>query len=64
MMINGIFQIVAAVLFAMVYLFGQMGPVWLWIAAGYLVVGIINLIIHALHNRRRRKAQEPAQDAV
>ena len=44
-MINGVMNIVAAVLFAMVYLFGNMGVMWLWIGAAYLVLGILAVLI-------------------
>ena len=63
-MINGILLIVAAVLFAMVYLFGQMGPVWLWIAGGYLLFGILNLIVYALRVHRREKAAQTENETV
>ena len=45
-MINGVLLIVAAVLFAVVYFFGNMGVLWLWIAGFYLVAGILDLITH------------------
>ena len=54
-MINGVMQIVAAVLFAVVYLFGDMGIMWLWIAAAYLAMGIINLIAYAARNHKKQK---------
>ena len=54
-MINGVMQIVAAVLFAVVYVFGNMGIIWLWIAAAYLAMGIINLIAYAARNHRKQK---------
>ena len=54
-MINGVMQIVAAVLFAMVYLFGNMGVIWLWIGAAYLVMGIVNLVAYAARNHKRQK---------
>ena len=54
-MINGVMNIVAAVLFAMVYLFGNMGIIWLWIGAAYLVLGILNLIAYAARNYKKQK---------
>ena len=54
-MINGVMHIVAAVLFAMVYLFGNMGVLWLWIAAVYLILGICNLIGFSIRNSRKQK---------
>lgn len=52
--INGVMHIVAAVLFAVVYLFGEMGVLWLWIGAVYLVFGILNLVFYALRNRKKQ----------
>ena len=52
-MINGVFFIVAAVLFAVVYLFGGLGIMWLWIGAVYLAAGVVNLVIYYLRNRSR-----------
>ena len=62
-MINGVMHIVAAVLFAMVYLFGNMGIIWLWIGAGYLVLGVLNLIAYAARNHKKQKqsAKQPAE---
>ena len=57
-MINGVMNIVAAVLFAMVYLFGNMGIIWLWIGAAYLVLGIFNLIAYAARNHKKQKQSE------
>ena len=54
-MINGVMQIVAAVLFAVVHVFGNMGIIWLWIAAAYLAMGIVNLIVYAARNHRKQK---------
>ena len=53
-MINGVMHIVAAVLFAVVYLFGDMGMLWLWIGAVYLVFGILNLVFYALRNHKKQ----------
>ena len=55
-MINGILLIVAAILFAVVYVFGQLGIMWLWIAAFYLVVGVIDLTVYYLKNKSRIRA--------
>ena len=54
-MINGVMNIVAAVLFAMVYLFGNMGIIWLWIGAAYLILGVFNLIAYAARNHKKQK---------
>ena len=64
-MINGVMNIVAAVLFAMVYLFGNMGIMWLWIGAAYLALGICNLIAYAARNHKKQKqsAKEAAKQA-
>ena len=64
-MINGVMNIVAAVLFAMVYLFGNMGIMWLWIGAAYLVLGILNLAAYAARNHKKQKqtAKEAAKQA-
>ena len=53
--------IVAAVLFAAVYLFGGLGILWLWIAAFYLVAGILDLVLHAIkENAKVRAANKKA----
>lgn len=67
-MINGVLLIIAAVLFAVVYLFGNMGVLWLWIAAVYLVAGIADLVIHVIREKARlrsanREAQKNAKQA-
>ena len=72
-MINGVMHIVAAVLFAVVYLFSEMGIMWLWIGAVYLVLGICNLIGVSIRNSKRQKEaarkaeeakkEEPAKEA-
>jgi hypothetical protein len=49
-MINGVLQIIAAVLFAVVHLSTDMGIIWLCVACVYLVVGIANLIIYVIKN--------------
>ena len=72
-MINGVVQIIAAVLFAVVHLSTEMGSIWLWIAAAYLVIGIANLIFyvlkskHQLHVARKeakKKTGETAKTSV
>ena len=55
-MINGVLFIVAAVLFAVVYLFGNLGIMWLWIAAVYLVFGVVNLTVYYLKNKSKLHA--------
>ena len=52
-MINGVLLIIAAVLFAVVHLFGGLGIMWLWIAGFYLVAGIADLVIHAVKEKRK-----------
>ena len=63
-MINGVMNIVAAVLFAMVYLFGNMGIMWLWIGAAYLVLGILNLVAYTARNRIKQKQTAKQAAAV
>ena len=63
-MINGVMNIVAAVLFAMVYLFGNMGVMWLWIAAAYLLLGICNLIAYAARNHKKQKQSAKLAEAA
>ena len=55
-MINGVLHIVAAVLFAVVHLFGGLGVMWLWIAGIYLAAGAINLIVYYLKNYSKIRA--------
>jgi len=62
-MINGVMHIVAAVLFAMVYLFGDLGVMWLWIGAVYLVLGIANLIMVSIRNAKKQKEAEKKEAA-
>ena len=67
-MINGILLVIAAVLFAVVHLFGGLGMMWLWIAAFYLAVGVINLTVYYLKNKSRiraadKKAAQTAKEA-
>lgn len=64
-MINGVLLIVAAVLFAVVYLFGDMGILWLWIAGFYLIAGIADLVIHVIREKARlRSANKEAQKSA
>ena len=67
-MINGVLLIIAAVLFAVVYLFGDMGILWLWIAGFYLAAGIADLVIHAVKEKKKlhsanKEAQKSAKKA-
>ena len=73
-MINGVLLIVAAVLFAVLYLLEGLGIMWLWVAGFYLVAGILDLITHfvkekvKIHsaNKKAVKAEnekKQAQDA-
>lgn len=67
-MINGVLLIIAAVLFAVVHLFGGLGIIWLWIAGFYLVAGIADLVIHAVKEKRKlhsanKEAQKNAKQA-
>lgn len=67
-MINGVLLIVAAVLFAAVHLFGGLGIIWLWIAAFYLVAGILDLIFHVVKEKAKvraanQKAEKTALEA-
>lgn len=59
-MINGVLEIVAAVLFAVIALGKDMDMIWFTIAAVYLVCGILNLIVHTVKNYRKQKAAEKA----
>ena len=64
-MINGVLLIIAAVLFAVVYLFGNMGILWLWIAGFYLIAGIADLMIHVIREKARlRSANKEVQKSV
>ena len=67
-MINGVLLIVAAVLFAVIYLFEGLGIMWLWIAAVYLASGVVNLTVYYLKNKSRlhaanKKAAKTAKQA-
>ncbi len=55
-MINGVLLIVAAVLFAVLYLFEGLGIMWLWIAAFYFVFGVLDLVIHVLKEKGKLRA--------
>ena len=55
-MINGVLHVVAAVLFAVVHLFGGLGVMWLWIACVYLAAGVMNLLVYYLKNRSKIRA--------
>ena len=55
-MINGVLHIVAAVLFAAVYLFEGLGKLWLWVALAYLVIGLLNLVGHVFSVKMKQKA--------
>ena len=63
-MINGVLLIVAAVLFAVLYLFEGLGIMWLWIAGFYLVAGILDLILHVVKEKAKvRSANKKAAKA-
>ena len=67
-MINGVVEIVAAVLFAVVFLLQDRSILWLWIAGVYLVFGIGNLVIYAVKNyskvrSARKQAAKSAKQA-
>ena len=67
-MVNGVLLIVAAVLFAVLYLFEGLGIMWLWIAAFYLVAGIMDLVMHVVKEKVKvrsanKKAEKTAQEA-
>ena len=55
-MINGVLHIVAAVLFAVVYLFEGLGKLWLWVALAYMVIGLLNLVGHVFSVKMKQKA--------
>lgn len=67
-MVNGVVQIVAAVLFAVVFLSTDMGMIWLWIAGVYLAIGVGNLVIYVLRSKHqlraaRKQAEKSAKEA-
>ena len=55
-MINGVLLIIAAVLFAVLYLFEGLGMMWLWIAAFYFVAGVLDLVVHVLKEKGKVRA--------
>ena len=63
-MVNGVLNIVAAVLFAVVSLNEGINIIWLSVAAIYLLAGIINLSAHALRVRKIEKAAKKAEQAI
>lgn len=67
-MVNGVFQIVAAVLFVVVHLSSDMGIIWLWVAGVYFAVGLGNLAVYAIRNKHqmmtvRKQAAKTAKEA-
>ena len=60
-MINGVLQIVAAVLFAVISLNEGINIIWMGIAGLYLVVGIVNLIVHSVKVKKIEKAAKKAE---
>ena len=61
-MVNGVLLIIAAVLFAVVYLFGKMGTLWLWTGCFYFAAGVANLVIHVIREKAKvRAANKEAQ---
>ena len=60
-MINGVLNIVAAVLFAVVSLKDGFAPVWMVIAGIYLLAGIVDLIVHSVKVHRMKKAALKAE---
>ena len=65
-MINGVIEIVAAVLFTVIFLSTERNIIWLWVAGFYLVCGGVNLVIHTIQNRRKLNAaqKQAKQNAV
>ncbi len=55
-MINGVLLIIAAVLFAVLYLFEGLGMMWLWIAAFYFLAGVLDLVMHVVKEKARVRA--------
>ena len=67
-MINGVLLIIAAVLFAVLYLFEHLGIMWLWIAGFYFVAGVLDLVVHVLKEKGKiraanRQAAKTAKEA-
>ncbi len=59
-MINGVMHIVAAVLFAVISVQNDLNMIWMGIAGVYLVMGVVNLTIHALKIRKMERAAKKA----
>ena len=60
-MINGVLLIIAAVLFAVLYLFEDLGMMWLWIAGFYFVAGVLDLVMHVIREKAKvRSANKQA----
>ena len=57
-MVNGVLLIVAAVLFAVNGLGKELETVWLCVAGVYLAAGVVDLIVHSIKSRKKRKAAE------
>jgi predicted membrane protein len=55
-MINGVLLIIAAVLFAVLYLFEGLGVMWLWIAGFYFVAGVLDLVMHVVKEKAKVRA--------
>ena len=55
-MINGVLLIVAAVLFAVLYLLEGLGIMWLWIAGFYFVAGGLDLVLHMVKEKAKVRA--------
>ena len=67
-MVNGVLLIIAAVLFAVVYLFGKLGTLWLWIGCFYFAAGVGDLTIHVIKEKAKvraanKQAQKNAKEA-
>ena len=60
-MVNGVLNIVAAVLFAVVALKDGFSSVWMIIAGVYLLAGVVDLIIHSVKVRRMQRAAMKAE---
>ena len=61
-MINGILNIIAAVLFAVISMQKDWNMIWLCAAAVYLLAGMLNMIIHAVKNAKKQKAARKAEE--
>ena len=55
-MVNGVMQIVAAVLFAVIALEKGTSVIWLCVAGVYLALGAANLIGYAIRTKKKQKA--------